>query len=373
MSSSMHSLYGFLVVLAFVAFAVHADPKAPVELRGVWLKPENTDTPAKRAELYRKLETANLNTVFLAAWGDMNAFREFMDESHKRGWAVHGWICNHYRTPNVDFASLSEQAAQRDWAMGILDQYPALDGMHFDYIREKNWGPCDRAKMDGISTTIRITNEAIKRRYPGKFLTAAVFTAATQNYIGFKQPDGRIQWDGDVPEWYRTWWQDHPDNWYTKIPQLRPDLLQNGVFGPIQFHFQQDPVTWIRTGALDAVMPMQYSTNDNEWNAEADMWMGFLGDLTPQTVYMGLGWWSDAGPIAGPGRQGYDAAALVRHIKYGRSRGYKGFVIFSLGYVPQKDWEFIEALSTDSAVNGGDAPFKEPAVSPLLAPPAATE
>lgn len=369
MSSFIHAMCGLSAVTALAALCAHAGPERPVELRGVWTNPWNIDTPAKRDDLYRKIEAANLNTVFLAAWGDTNDFREFQNECRKRGCAVHGWICNHHRTQNVDFADPTEQAAQRDWAMSILDRHPTLDGMHFDYIREKAWGPCDKAKMDGIATTIRITHEAIRNRYPGKFLTAAVFTAATQNYIGFRQPDGQIAWDGDVPEWYRDWWQEHPDNWYTKIPALRPDLLQNGVFGPIQFHFQQDPVTWLKSGALDAVMPMQYSANDTEWNAEADMWMSFLGDETPRKVFMGIGWWSDAGPIAGPGKQGYDAAALVRHIKYGRSRGYRGFVIFTLGHVPEKDWEFIEALSKDSAVNDGDAPFKEPAASPLLSTP----
>jgi len=342
-------------------------PHRRVELRGVWINAWDISTPAKRADLYREFEAAHLNTVFLLAQRDMNAFKEFMDQCQLRGMAVHAWIFNHRRTDNVDFADAKEQAAQRDWALSFLDRYPTLDGMHFDYIREKKWGPCEKAKMDGIMATIRMTHDAIRTKYPGKFLTAAVLRTVTQNYIAFKQPDGSIKWDGDVPDWYRKWWLAHPDNWYTRIPQLRPDLLPNGIYGPSQFHFQQDPVTWLRTGALDAVMAMQYSTKDQAWNDEADMWVSFLGNQALQMVYMGLGWYSEGGPQAGQDKQHYDAAALVRHIKYGRSKGYRGFVIFTLGHVPDKDWEFINALSIDSPANGYDAPYKEPALSPLRA------
>jgi len=50
---------------------------------------------------------------------------------------------------------------------------------------------------------------------------------------------------------------------------------------------------------------------------------------------------------------------VVRKIRYGRSIGMNGFVIFILANHETDDSALIDALTVDSATNGNDAPFKE--------------
>lgn len=377
-----HVLFLIIVFFTIVPEAnfggeITSREKEQIECRGVWLGSDTFNTFPKIDDLIKKIDTGNLNTVFLyapsiknnAGAGNKEVFKIFVNKCKNKGWSVHAWICNHHRKEKVDWTDPREHIAQCDWAMDVLDYCSTLDGIHFDYIRSREWGDPDESQIKGIMQTIKMTHNVLNKKYPGKFLTAAVFTTATHNYIGFRKGD-KIQWQGDTPTWYRKWFMANPDNWYTGIPAIRPDLDPNGVFGPIHFHFQQDPVTWIKTDALDVIMPMQYTFDAQVWNDEADLWKVFLGDKITNRVYMGLGWWVDT---IGKSQEEvkdkyeeYDASALIKQIKYGRSKGYKGFVIFTLGVVSQKDWDFINALSRNSKHNNYDAPFKVPAVSPLL-------
>ena len=127
--------------------------------------------------------------------------------------------------------------------------------------------------------------------------------------------------------------------------------------------YQQDPVGWLDASIVDGIMPMQYTMDDAAWNEEVDTLKAFLGYLGHDVsrVYMGLGW---LGTEDNHPDWGFDAEGIVRKIKYGRSQGLKGFVIFQIGGYNspghgEGDWTLVEALAIDSAANNFDAPFKD--------------
>ncbi len=379
-------LVKFVIVLGLLSSlsASGAESKKN-ELRGVWLNNYAVNS-MNRQETLEKIMKANLNTVFVISpqigenYGetDPEDFKAFIHDAKSRGLSVHGWICNHLRThemTKVDFTDPEEREAQVKWAITLLDTYPELDGVHFDYIRYEEWEWCNADKMNGISETIRLTYAAIKQQYPEKFLTATSFVAASASYHGVDYGkvvswfagwfiEGEDLWVGDVPQWYRDWYTDNPDNWYSTRNTIDKELKKNRILGPLHFNYQQDPTTWIREGIVDAVIPMQYTIDDLAWKDEVDLWKSFVPNRSDR-VYFGLGWLEEEDHNDWQ----YDPAAIVRHINYGRSRGINGFVIFQLGSkeLPENvdDWDLVRALSIDSEINNNKAPFQDRVPSPL--------
>ncbi len=355
------------------------------ELRGVWLN-KYAFNSTNRQETLEKTLQANLNTIFVISpqidgnYGesDPEDFKTFIRDAKSRGLSVHGWICNHLRVRNrstVDFSDPKEQQEQVKWAISLLDTYPELDGIHFDYIRYEEYERCNADKMNGISETIRLAYVAIKRKYPEKFLTATSFSAASASYHGVDY--GKVfawfagwfteeenLWVGDVPQWYRNWYAENPDNWYATRNSIEKDLKKTRLLGPEHFNFQQDPTTWIREGIVDAVIPMQYTANDLIWQDEVDLWKSFVPERSDR-IYLGMGWFEEREHADWK----YDPAAIVHHINYGRSRGIKGFVIFELSSeeLPEDvdDWALVRTLSIDSEINNNQAPFSSRVPSPL--------
>ncbi|GJQ60484.1 MAG: hypothetical protein D8M57_16735 [Candidatus Scalindua sp. AMX11] len=355
------------------------------ELRGVWLN-QYAFNSLNRQETLEKILQANLNTVFVISpqiednngESDPDDFKAFIHDAKSRGLSVHGWICNHWRTDNrstVNFADPKEQKAQVKWVISLLDTYPELDGVHFDYIRYEIWEKCNAVKMNGINETIRLANAAIKLKYPEKFLTATSFAAASASYHGvdYGTVVGWLTglftgeenlWVGDVPQWYQKWYAKNPDNWYSMRNTIEKDLKKTRLLGPEHFNFQQDPTTWIREGMVDAVIPMQYTSNDQTLEDEVNLWNSFVPDQSDK-IYLGLGWLEEKDHNDWQ----YDPSAIVRHINYGRSKGIKGFVIFELtsAELPEgvDDWDLVRALSVDSEINNFQAPFSNRVPSPL--------
>ena len=317
------------------------------EVRGVWLNAQAFSSEQGRQDTLKKIDGANLNTLFLLAppvqgypgWSTQEAFSAMLKESESRGLSVHGWIPNGFRIPGgTDFTLSHEQIEQTQWAMAMLEKYPALDGVHFDYIRFTKWEDVDRQKMDSVSTVVRIAFQAIHHRYPRKFLTAAVINA-TPNRAQSGKESG--------PEWFVAWMKVNPGNRYASpFPGGDPSV-------PEGFKYQQDAIGWLRGGYIDAIMPMEYTTGDHRWQENAKSWLSFrYGE--PCGVYLGLGWLTEKGKPD----WGYDASGIVRKIKYGRNLGLRGFVIFELSAFRDIDHVLIDALSVDSVTNDFSAPFK---------------
>ena len=187
--------YSALALMSLVPTAWGNGSAVPEELRGAWLNPPAFATPEAREETLKKILKANLNTLLVRApqlgdnhgAGDPEAFASFLREARRHGLAVHGWICNHWRNGRegkVYFRDPDERKQQVAWVLALLNTFPDLDGVHFDYIRYREWEAVDADKMNGITTTIEQARKAIQEKYPGKFLTATSFVAGSANYHG---------------------------------------------------------------------------------------------------------------------------------------------------------------------------------------------
>ena len=335
--------------------------------------PSHSHDAAAQDATLQKLKRAGLNTVFLNApkigdnpgWSPPEAFGQFVRKLQDNGFAVHGWLLNFHRLPQpVDFSDANEQAAQVAWAIDLLDQYPTLDGVHLDFIRTDKWGASSKVLTDGVTNTVRKIHDAIGAKYPGKLLSCAGFPGEEPAYRGFRRKDGKIEWSGEVPQWLQEWYAANPDNYYTRLVASgkRKNLEPHFVCGPNFLGVQQDLVTWLRTGAIDAVVIMNYTMDDERWQAETEVWKSFL-DGKIDNLYMGLGWLVEKGHDD----WGYDPKRLCGKIQWGRQNGLRGYSIFTMAHDPKQDEILIRALSEDGEVNGGQAPFKNPAQSPLKA------
>lgn len=329
------------------------------ELRGAWLDSDTFTTPALRASMLQKLRSARLNTAFITVpplngnYGTVDgaAFGAMVDDLKGAGISAQAWFQCYKRrgesTP-ADFTQAAEREAQKQWALDMLAAYPKIDGIHFDYIRTSTWEANSAAKLNGVQETVRMTKEAVAPRP----LTCAVFQAFAVTYRGWDPA-----WEGDVPAWYRTWYAANPDNYY------RQKAVSSGnpshMYGPSHFSYQQDPTSFLKNGWADACASMQYTAVDATWQQEVQIWKSFLGaDLSK--LWMGLGW---MGPVQWFEDSAFDPAAMVRFVKYGRSQGIKGFVIFRLGQPGVDDAPLINALATEvftkdvaSPLAGGAAP-----------------
>ncbi len=145
-----------------------------------------------------------------------------------------------------------------------------------------------------------------------------------------------------------------------------PALDPSWLLGPNHFSFQQNSPVWLGPAYAHSVIPMQYSSNRSLWRDEVDLWKSFTSFLGNgfDRLAMGLGWLTEAGHDDWT----HDAGALVDHIKYGRSQGVTGFVIFEFGTEGVDDQPLIDALTVDSLINDFDAPFKQSAESWLGGP-----
>ncbi len=325
-----------------LALALLQDPGTP-ELRGAWLDHDTFATAELRTSMLQKLKTAHLNTAFLTVppiagnYGnaDPTAFGAMIAALEAAGIAAHAWIQCYKRqgesTP-ADFTSAAERDAQRQWALAILAAYPALDGIHLDYIRYSTWEANVAAKLQGVQATV----QGIKAAVAPRPVTCAVFQAAAVTYRGWDPA-----WEGDVPAWYRDWYAANPDNYYRQKAVASGNPMH--LYGPSHLSYQQDPTTFLKSGFADACASMQYTAVDATWQSEVQIWKSFLG-ADVSKLWMGLGWMA---PVQWFEDSAFDAAAMVRFVKYGRSQGIKGFVIFRLGQPGVDDGPLVDALAAE--------------------------
>jgi len=329
------------------------------ETRGTWLWASSIDSENKRAVVLQKISNANLNTVFVSipsingnhGYGTADAFLEFIKEAKILELSIHGWMSNGRRKGRdvqADFRNPGEQDAQVQWVNDLMNLYgDYLDGVHLDYIRYIDGEAVNLdKKMDGVTETVRKIANHLKTNFPGKFLTAAVFREEPSREEVYRDPP---LWVEDVPQWFREWYAAHPGSIYHG---------SGWVYVPMHMKYQQNPVGWLKEEIMDAVMPMKYTIHDDEWNQTADYFKSFntfVGN-EPTATCMGIGWLPKTSDSS---NRGFDPPGVVRKIRYGRSIGMNGFVIFILANHETDDSALIDALVVDSGTNDNNAPFKE--------------
>lgn len=326
------------------------------ETRGTWLWASAIDSPEKRAHVLELINRARLNTLFLAipslqgnyGHGERSAFEDFIKRAVAQGVDVHAWFTCARRPGRgkyADFRTPAEQRAQAQWVDSVMDSYGKyLTGAHLDYIRFTRGEAVNAdGKMDGVTATIRGIREMLNKKHPGKYLSATC-----QRLV-----PSREESNTGTPAWFSEWYAANPGSIYHDAVYARV---------PMHMKYQQNPVGWLKENIVDAVMPMQYSILDTQWKQSVNLFKSFNQHVgnNPALIYMGLGWI----PKPTPGSQkGYDAAGIVRKIKYGRSVGMKGFIIFLLANQDHDDTPLINALTGKTAANEFDPPFENPVPS----------
>ncbi len=336
----------------------------PCETRGTWMWASSIETEERMESVFQELAAANINTVYMSTpqingnhgYGDEATFLEFITRARAQGMNVQAWIANGHRLGRdvtVEFIDVAEQDAQVQWVTDIMEQYgDDLDGVHLDYIRYHTslYEINEEGRMDAVTETVRRIHDVMQTQYSGKSLTAAVFSTGP---TGLEDYQDQPEWTEDVPQWFRDWYDDNPGSTYHG-----PDEVSI----PRQMFWQQNAIGWLEESIIDAVMPMQYTNSDEDWQAtleENAAFATYVGSDNTTRVQMGLGWKDQD--------SGFDAAGVVRKIKHGRSVGSKGTAIFILGAAGVDDTELIEALSVDSETNAFDAPYEDPIVwCPIL-------
>ncbi len=333
------------------------------ETRGTWVLASSIITESGQDNVLQKIEAAKLNTVLVSTppingnwgYGSPSTFLSFIEKAKSKGISVHAWICSGRRLwgigeTYIEYRDNDEQDTHTQWVMDIMDAYGAyLDGVHLDYIRYQEFDDVNnQGKMDGVRATVRKINAALDTNYPNTLLTAAVFTLDPNRFDDL----GGDLWTDQVPQWYREWWEDNPNTLYSSSSFY--------YLGPHHMQVQQDPVGWLQEGIVDALMPMQYTHDDEIWERETNYWKSFNqhagNDFT--RVYSAVAW-----------KKGfYDAPQSIRMIKHDRSRGLKGNFIFVLCNHDTDDTQLIETLTIDSADNDFNAPYKTAVPSCLTCP-----
>ncbi|MCP4221581.1 MAG: hypothetical protein GY765_43555 [bacterium] len=349
----------------------------PCETRGTWIWASSIDSASKRTTVLQKIASCNLNTVLVSipplngnfGHGAEDNFTAFISAAKNQGLSVHAWMENAARRGSkrvllkgrirkqaveIDFREETEQEAQVQWVMDIMARWSSnLDGVHLDYIRYLHSENINiGGKMDAVTATITKIHDNLASAYPGTRLTATCFREVPANEESYKDPP---EWPQDVPQWFKDWYAANPGSIYHG-PQT--------VAVPSFMRYQQDPITWIRNGIVDAVLPMQYTVYDDDWIRSADLMKSFnisVGN-DPTDVIMGLGWLPKPFPTS---QKGFDAPGVARKIKYGRSIDLTGFCIFILANHSEDDTPLINILSTDSTDNDNDAPFEKTATTCL--------
>lgn len=370
-------LVGLIVIILVQQVGLAAAQTGPeCETRGVWLNPYAFEEAGARWTTLMHARQANLNTLLVLTppvvdangvqhngWAEHEAYVSLLKAAKQRGFQVHGWVANYYRKPGgVDYRYSREWEQQANWAIALLDQYPELDGIHFDYIRYSSEPQLEHQtseKMASVSWTVRTAFYKIKRKYPNKFLTAAVF-----NVDPWEMAPSAF-----VPAWFKAWKAAHPADSIYYDPSY-----PRAIYGPRSFRVAQDPVMWLNGKYIDAVMPIIYTADLDIWQKRLPLWRSFVGEDDFSKVWFGLAWffqgsytitWPDGSQFATgnpllPGQPEAAAEALVRQIDYARSQGMKGFTLFELGHPSvgaANDRVLVEKLR--------DGPFSQPVPSCL--------
>jgi hypothetical protein len=63
----------------------------------------------------------------------------------------------------LTYGCLKNKLAQAKWVEDTLISFPCLDGIALDYIRYPTWEQSDKAKLEGVSLTVKAIREVTDR------------------------------------------------------------------------------------------------------------------------------------------------------------------------------------------------------------------
>ena len=311
-------LFFIILIVLLVPFTLRRISKIPrakeaaCELRGAWVQKAFL-APQASVGYLDKLGRAGLNTLFVEiSTSEEKERRElelFLEEAGKRGMVLHGWVkifYPHKRSVPANLSNPAEKHKQSRRLLKILEDYPLLEGIHLDYIRFPAPAPSSwtAQRQRQISEVVEFLGRELKKTYPKKILSAAV--------------------------WTKRW----PDAGFSKSNTPYYEALG------------QDPFRWLERQWLDAVVVMNYTLDHRAWLDEMEHWRKYPEHA--RKIFWGMGWLAEKGRP----EWGYDPLGVKDKILSQRKGGARGFVLFQLRpflklvpYLGDYDQVLIEALT----------------------------
>lgn len=245
--------------------------------------------------------------AWFVLWKLDNAPADFTARMKKEGrlqttasGATRPWLCPHHPANRKLMLDAIEEMARN---------YPALSGIHLDYIRLPDslscYSPTTRARFEA----------ALGKKVP--------------HWPADVQPKGALnarfrRWRSDD---ITTFVAEARQRLKTVAPRMKLSCAVYGVPAPDGGNIAQDWPSWLKRNLVDFLVPMNYT----ESPATAAAW------LKAQTGLPGAAGriWSGIGVTADESR--LDAASTARQIALARQYGCPGYVLFSLNDTLARD------------------------------------
>jgi uncharacterized lipoprotein YddW (UPF0748 family) len=195
----------------------------------------------------------------------------------------------------------------------VAERYPALDGLHLDYVRYPYEGYCYCA---GCRARFR---EAMQARVPESRRAALDRQAAGRNPLAWMQAFP-AEWD----DWRREQVSAFVRAFSRQSRHINPNLILSAAVWPVPRlaarHKLQDWLHWLRSDWLDTVLPMAYDKETAVVQAQAAR---VVEQAQGRPVIVGVGAWQ------------IRPESAVNKIRAIRKHGARGFCLFSYDAITQ--------------------------------------
>jgi uncharacterized lipoprotein YddW (UPF0748 family) len=185
----------------------------------------------------------------------------------------------------------------------LVERYPALDGLHLDYIRYPDALPFPPATRFGVGLSFGFGEES-RRRFEAESGLRAPFGSSIAN---------GDRWD----DWRRAQLTRLVRRVVDASRSVRPELMVSAaVLADVERAYLvdfQDWLSWLDEGLLDFAVPMLYTRDERLLRYGVEEMAGLSGE---RSIWVGLGSWLFA---ASPGRAVAQLREVTAHPRLGSS------------------------------------------------------
>ncbi len=182
----------------------------------------------------------------------------------------------------LDPASIAVRERLRATFRDLVERYPALDGLHLDYIRHPGVLPFSPGSRFGVGLDFGYGHES-RARYRAE-------TGNPDPIEGAKP--GRVRNAHDWDRWRRTQVTRLVDEISAEVHAARPGLIVSAAVIPYvdraYLSLAQDWRQWLESGALDLAIPMIYTRDDRLFRYQLET---FAGWADADRIWPGIGVW----------------------------------------------------------------------------------
>jgi uncharacterized lipoprotein YddW (UPF0748 family) len=207
----------------------------------------------------------------------------------------------------------------------LVMRYPAIDGLHLDYIRHPGVLPFSPGSRFGVGLEFGYGAE-----------TRALYTAETGNAdpIEGAKP-GLVRHSTDWDKWQRRQVTTLVEEIARQTRAARPGLVISAAVIPYvdraYLSLAQDWRAWLESGALDLAIPMVYTLDDRLFRYQLET---FAGWAQADRIWPGLGvWLFDANP-----------SRAIAQLELLHEAGFSGEMLFSDDAISESE-ALLEALA----------------------------